>query len=185
VYPFPPQQYGHAGCTTFHCQQYERAGCILSTASSVDVHGVSLSTASRMDTQGVSLSAASSIDMQDVSLTTTSSVDVQGGFFSPPAVWTCRVYGVLLLTTNNVNVQGISQTITCRGSSPVLECFCTGMKYRMPECRCPAMQLDNDIIILSGRSKGLRKHECVCDCAVRGFLFLARTPPKAWLPSLL
>jgi hypothetical protein len=119
--PNTGQQYGHPRCIHFHRQH-------------VDVHCAGCTPF------------------------TTINMDVQDVFLPPSAVRTCRVYpfhhlqcgcaGCTFLLMPDFSASGLSGTGLNRmfqsgtgitGTSSVLECFVTGLRYRMPECRCPAM----------------------------------------------
>ena len=128
VYPLPRQQYGRTA------------------------QGVSLSTTSNMDVQGVSLSTASSMNVQGVSLST-SAVWTYRVYSRSLAVWTCRGVHVSLFTVVKCILNaglpdfpascqsGTGITKRDASNSSVPECSGTGLRYRMPECRCPALPL--------------------------------------------
>ena len=82
------------------------------------VQGFSPSTTSNMNEHGVSLCTASRMDVQGVSFSTASGMDVQG--VSPFLIQEC-------------------QTVQYRNKGTQSG---TGLRYRMPVCRCPAMGMD-------------------------------------------
>ncbi len=146
--PFTSQQNGRAGCNHFHMQEYGRAVC-----------------------------------------------RVYAFDFPPPAVWTCRVYPFPLPAAwtcrvypffkfRNVGLSCILSVryrneLKCRcwdqfgtgirGPSPVPKCCGTGLRYRMPECRCrrhrprsrcPAMLIT--YFHINHVTHGLMTKTCVC-----------------------
>jgi hypothetical protein len=128
------------------------------------VSHVSLSTNISMDVQGVFLATVNSVagcnhfgistvdwtySVQGIiCLSTASGMNVQGVSL---AVWTCRLYPYLnaglssiwsVRYRNEQKCRCQNQSSTgIRGPSPVPECSGTGLRYRMPVCRCPAMQI--------------------------------------------
>ncbi len=160
-YPFhnhQHQQYGCAGCITFHYLQFVRVlgipftitntsgmdvqGVSISTASSTDMHGVMLSEASSGDVQSVSISTTSRMDLQGVSLSTGSSMDVHCAGCLPSTPNIMDVLGVSISTASSIDVQGISLSIT---SSMYVQCVSISTAssmdlqgvplFEMPECR--------------------------------------------------